>query len=378
MSAYMKIPYAAPRYGPPEVRAVVDVLENPDQIASGPKVRAFERKIAALFGHAHGVMVNSGSSANLLALASLELPKGAKVVTPACTFATTVAPIVQLGLEPVFVDVEADTYMPTVRALYEAALCQQADAILLPLLLGNGAPRRIYYSSVPLIVDSCDTLGCEVPWADAVTTSFYASHVITAAGGGGMVCFQDADHADRARLRAHWGRASTLMDTDDVAERYAGGEYDRKFLFTEMGYNLQPLELQAAFGLKQLTRLGGFLSQRRENFTHLQDGLAPHEDVLVLPRALPGANWLAFPLTVREDAPFTRYALARHLEAHGIQTRPIMAGNILRQPGFQNLGTGEFPVSDSIMDGGLLVGLHQGLGDSEIGFMLDVLRGFLT
>jgi CDP-4-dehydro-6-deoxyglucose reductase, E1 len=373
-----RVPYAGPMWGETEIQAVVDVLRDPSrQIAPGPRVREFEGRVASLFGQRHGVMTNSGSSANLLALASLDLPQGATVLTPALTFATAVAPILQLGLRPVFVDVEPGTYVTGDLSDYAA------HAALVPLLLGNVPDLRPV--ACPLVVDACDTLGNSVPEADVVTTSFYASHVITAAGGGGMVCFpaKDQARADRARLLAYWGRRSTLLPSDAIEDRYvgellAGVEYDTKFLFTEVGFNMQPLELQAAFGLAQLKRLPEFLAVRTRNFAALLHFFSAYEDRFVLPRASPRANWLAFPLTVRPEAGFTRLDFVRHLEAHGIQTRPIMAGNILRQPAYAHLGDPDrYPVADAVMRGGILLGCHQAMGETELMHVMSVAQEFL-
>jgi CDP-6-deoxy-D-xylo-4-hexulose-3-dehydrase len=348
------------------------------QLAAGPKVAEFEERIAEMFGMAHGVMCNSGSSANLLALASLNLPPGSKVLTPALTFATTVAPIVQLGLTPVFVDVEPDTYVLAANAW------EWCDAALVPLLLGN-TPACVddgYPWSVPLVVDACDTLGPVLPHAGIVTTSFYASHIITAMGGGGMACFYDGDRATHARLLANWGRASTLIQTDDIGRRMTdaglGYEYDAKFLFTEVGYNMQATEAQAAFGLAQLESFDWRMAHRRIRFEHLMDVFHPWSEFFVLPKSNGTVNWLAFPLTVRESAPFTRAEFVRHLEAYSIQTRPIMAGNILRQPAFRHLGdASRYPVADSVMRGGLLIGCHQGLTSEHIEYVQEVATSFL-
>lgn len=389
----MKVPYAAPSYGQREIDAVVGVLNNPAQIVAGPKVEAFEDRVCALFGKRHGLMVNSGSSANLLALASLELEPGAEVITPALTFATTVAPILQLGLVPVLVDVDPATFVVTPEAV-RAAITTQTGALMIPLLLGN-VPDMFGLAELglPIIEDSCDTLGAT--WAgrptgyysDISTTSFYASHVITAAGGGGMVCFHEGRREHKARLLAHWGRASSLYGhgraSEDIGLRYShridGEPYDAKFLFVEVGYNMQPLELQAAFGLEQLDRLAGFTALRARHWQTLYDFFAQFPHLFTLPEVLPeaGPNWLAFPIRVRPDAPFTRMEVARYLEGRGIQTRPIMTGNILRQPAFEALGRGEFLGADAVMREGLLLGCHHALTDDQIAFVMMAVEAFV-
>jgi CDP-6-deoxy-D-xylo-4-hexulose-3-dehydrase len=390
----MRIPYASPCYGAEEIKAVVRVLENPRQIGAGPLVAEFEARIAELFAKPHGVMTNSGSSANLLALAALGLPRGSEVITPALTFSTTVAPILQLGLRPVFVDSEPDTYVVDVDAV-RRAVTERTRALMIPLLLGNVpdmerlreiADERGLY----LIEDSCDTLGARYAgqstgaFADVSTTSFYATHVITCAGGGGLVAFREQRHAERACVLANWGRASVLDGPAEapISARYRalidGRPYDRRFTFLEVGYNLQATELQAAFGLAQLDRLPGFLARRRRNFALLDEHLRDHlSGALGAPHVHPKADpcWLAFPLRVD---PAERQALAAHLESSGIQTRPIMAGNILRQPGFQGAGAGVFPWADDAMRSGLLVGCHQGLADHDITTITGALDEFVA
>jgi len=392
----VKVLYASPCYGPEEIEAVVDVLENPRQIGAGPLVSEFESRIAAMFAKPHAVMTNSGSSANLLALASLALPPGAEVITPALTFSTTVAPILQLGLVPVFVDVEPYSYQVSVRSV-KAALTARSGAIMVPLLLGNvpdlPALRDIAdRAGIFIVEDSCDTLRARYAglasgaYSDVSTTSFYATHVLTCAGGGGVVCFRSEAHARRARMMAHWGRASVLQGYSDasVESRYRmvldETPYDAKFVFFEIGYNLQALELQAAFGLRQVERLDGFLERRRANVARL-DRYVRSTDWLRGPVVHPDAepNWLAYPIRLEclaSDAPHERMRLARHLEAEGVQTRPIMAGNVLRQPAFRGAGTGRFPWADDAMRSGLLVGCHQGLGAEDMGVIIEALEAF--
>jgi CDP-6-deoxy-D-xylo-4-hexulose-3-dehydrase len=268
---------------------------------------------------------------------------------------------------------------------------------MVPLLLGNvpdmPALREIAdRHKLALIEDSCDTLRARYAglpsgaYSDVSTTSFYATHVITCAGGGGMVCFRDEEHARRARMLANWGRASVLEGYADasVESRYRmvldETPYDAKFVFFEVGYNLQALELQAAFGLEQFHRLDGFLAQRRANVAHLDTYVRTTDWLrgpVVHPKAEP--NWLAYPLRVNcsaMDAPSERMRLAVHLEACGIQTRPIMTGNVLRQPAFRAAGSGRFPWADDVMRSGLLVGCHQGLGPDDMGVVVDALEAF--
>jgi CDP-6-deoxy-D-xylo-4-hexulose-3-dehydrase len=263
----------------------------------------------------------------------------------------------------------------------------EADAYLIPSLLGNqpdweGLLDWCKPNRPPVIEDACDMLGHQTQ-ADIVTTSFYASHVITCMGGGGMACFDSRVQADRARLLTYWGRQSTFVRSDEVDSRYVaqfvGVPYDAKFTFPAIGYNLQPIEAQAAFGLVQLDRLSEFRAKRREHFRSLLVFFSQFADMFTLPvPTREDIAWLALPLTVRSDAPFTRLDIVRHLEANGIQTRPIMAGNILRQPGFASLySPHEFPVADDVMRGGFLIGCHQGMSEDDVAYVCGVASDFL-
>jgi len=400
-SENLRVPYARTVFGKEEVKAVARVLANPEKIVAGPNVRDFERKVAKLFGKTQGVMVNSGSSANLIALETLGLAPGSEVITPALTFSTTVAPILQKNLKPVFVDVEPGKYTIDAGKI-ESRITRKTRALMIPSLIGNfpdlARIRRIAKKhKLWFIEDSCDTIGGSFHgkpsgyYSDISTTSFYASHIVTAAGGGGMVCFRDAGLARRARVLANWGRQSTLFGfyekSEELKRRFSnklhGKPYDAKFIFSEVGYNLQPLELAAAFGLEQLKRLPGFMALRRHNFNEFLRFFKNYENYFVLPRELPRARviWLAFPLVVKKGAPFTRYEITRYLEEQNIQTRPVMTGNILRQPGFEKVFKGEragdYPLADYIMENAFLIGCHQALTAKHINRVKSVFKEFL-
>ncbi len=397
----LRVSYATTRYGKEEVRAVLDVLRNPTKIVAGLRVHIFEKKIAKLFGKRFGIMVNSGSSANLLALSSLNLPKGSEVITPALTFSTTLAPIVQLGLTPVFADVEPGKYIINIHDV-EKLITKKTKALMIPLLLGNvpdlaqlrnlAKKHNLYF-----IEDSCDTLGTRFynkptgVYSDVSTTSFYASHIITAAGRGGMVLFNGPLLARRALLMANWGRESTLYgaheQSEEIKKRFrktiAGKRYDGKFIFSEIGYNFQPTEIEAAFGLEQLKKLPDIEKKRKKNFKRLFSFFQQYNKYFILPQSDPRAevNWLAFPLTLRKEAPFSRFDLSIYLEKHNIQTRPIFTGNVLRQPGFahieKRIQRGGYPISDHIMQNGILVGCHHGLEENHLSHLENVFRNFL-
>jgi len=387
----MRVHYAQAVFGAEEIDAVVEVLRNrPLSLMEGPSVAQFEREVAALFGKPHGLMVNSGSSANTLAIASLDLPAGSEVITPALTFSTSVAPIVQQGLVPAFVDVEADTYNIDAAGV-EAMVSPRTRALLVPNLIGNlpdwHALREIADRHGLLVVeDSADTLGSLIrgvptgTLSDISTTSFYASHVVTCAGFGGAVSFCRADLAHRAKLLRGWGRASSVLNNAESADSRFGAtvdgiEYDAKFVFEAIGYNFLPSEIAAAFGLVQLQRLPTYLERRRKNFARLREFFAQYEHWFVLPRQRPEVDtaWLAVPLTIRAEAPFTRREFQVFMESRDIQTRTVFTGNILRQPGFAGISRREsdngYPGADAVMRGGVLLGCHQGMTEEQIDFL---------
>lgn len=396
----MRVLYAQAVFGQDEIDAVLDVLRHRSlTLMDGPAVARFEARVAGLFGKSHGLMVNSGSSANTLALAALDLPVGAEVITPALTFATTVAPICQQGLVPAFVDVEPDTYNIDATQI-EAMVGPRTRALLVPNLIGNlpdwSTIRAIADDHrLRVIEDSADTIGSRYRGAptgdltDISTTSFYASHVVTCAGFGGAVSFNDAELARRAKLLRGWGRASSVIqDSEHARDRFEavvdGIPYDSKFVFEGIGYNFLPSEVAAAFGLVQLDRLDDYRQRRRRHFQRIRAFFSAHEEWFVLPRQNADAEtaWLAVPLLVRDGAPFTRRDLQLHFEADGIQTRTVFTGNILRHPGFQAIqrceSTGGYPNADRVMRGGMLLGCHQGMTEEQIAHVFDSFGRFAS
>lgn len=391
----MRVNYGQSVHGEAEIAAVIEVLSTSTQM--GAKVRAMEAGVAALFAKRHGIMVNSGSSANYLAVELLGLPAGSEVITPALTFATTVAPIARQGLVPAFVDVEEGTYNIDADAI-EAMIGPNTRAMMIPSLIGNLPDwDRIWEIAnrheLMVVEDSADTLGATLRGRSTglrshiSTTSFYGSHVINAAGNGGMLCVNDDTLARSARLLRSWGRTSSLFVDSEAAEsrfdvEVDGIEYDAKFVFEALGYNLEPSELGAAFGLVQLDRLQDNIRRRTENFARQRAFFADYEDWFILPKELPEARtgWLSFPLTLRDDAPFTRREMQIWLEAHDIQTRPVFTGNILRQPAMRSVTYREcpdgYPVADSVMRGGILLACHHGLDDAQIDHMHGTFAAF--
>lgn len=396
----MKVPYAQSVHGEQEINAVVEVLKG--NTAMGPKADLFEKKISTMFGKKYGIMVNSGSSANLLAFEIMDLKPGDEVITPLLTFGTVVAPIIQKGLVPVFIDVEADTYIINPESV-EKAIGPKTKVLMIPSLLGNipnlEALKEIAYKHrLWLVEDSCDTLGGKYAgkptgqYSHITTTSFYGSHIINGAGGGGMIMVHDAALAERLVILRGWGRRSSLYGENAASEllenrfnvELEGIEYDNKFIFSEIGYNFLPLELQAAFALVQLEKLPEFGKLRKDNYAELLEFFKRYEKYFILPRQTENTetNWLAFPVIIRDDAPFNRKQLATFLENKGIQTRPVFTGNVMKQPAFKNiphrLAEKAYPNTDQVMRGGMVFGCHQGLTREQREYIKESVNEFIA
>lgn len=391
----MRVPYGQSVYGEEEIAAVERVLRTTTQM--GAHVRPFEARVAALFNKQHGVMVNSGSSALQLAVELLALPEGSEVITPALTFATTVAPLVRAGLVPAFVDVEPDTFNIDVAQM-EAMITPATRAIMVPSLIGNlpdwdAIAAIAARHKLVVVEDSADTLGATLRGTSTgtrsaiSTTSFYGSHVINCAGNGGMLCMDRDDWADEARLLRSWGRSSSLfVESERIENRFdvdvGGIPYDAKFVFSRLGYNLEPSEMGAAFGLVQLDRLDGNITAREVNFTAQRDFFAGYREWFILPRQMEASRtgWLAYPMIVRDDAPFTRRDLQIHFERANVQTRTVFTGNILRQPGFATIQRREspagYPNADQVMRGGMLLACHHGLVPAQLAYLHEVFTRF--
>jgi CDP-6-deoxy-D-xylo-4-hexulose-3-dehydrase len=366
-------------YGEEEIKAVEQCLRDGWLAGFGPRSIEFEEKIAKEFGKKFGVFVNSGSSACLLAVAALDLPKGSKIITPACTFSTTLAPIIQLGYKPVFVDVGLNDYVADIEQVVNA-ITEEVKAIMLPNLIGNKPNWKLLRQilknmgreDIILIEDSADTV-TETLESDISTTSFYASHVITAGGMGGMVMFNDEKYAKRALMFRDWGRIGD--NSEDMSERFAhdvdGLPYDYKFLYGVLGYNMKCSEMSAAFGLVQLERFQTFKNKRRDNIKRYLENLKDVKE-LILPDDSIEPNWLAIPLQTER-----RLELLNFLENNNIQTRVTFAGNVTRHPIYREY-LQEFKNSDLIMKNGFLLGAHHGMGLDDVDYVCDKIKEFFN
>ena len=372
-------PYKFEAYGQEEIDAVVESLKSGWLGGQGPKSIEFEEKIAKRFGKKYGVFVNSGSSACLLAIAALDLPKGTKIITPSCTFATTVAPIIQLGYVPVFVDVDLTTYCANFDQIM-AKITDDTSALMLPNLIGNKPdwPRikkaliDMGREDIYLIEDSADTL-TKTPETDVATTSFYASHVITAGGVGGMVMYNDKKHVTKCLQYRDWGRLGD--DSEIVADRFNhvvdGIPYDHKFLYSVLGYHMKASEMNAAFGIVQLERFKTNAGIRRANFERYLENLKDVKE-LTLPDDSLQPNWLAIPLQTED-----RFALLSFLEENNIQTRVTFAGNVTRHPVYREY-LEDFKNADLIMKNGFLLGAHHGMTLEDVDIVCNKIKEFFN
>ena len=394
---YIRVPYGSTVHGDEEIEAVVNVLKTSTQMSS--KTEKFETKVSKLFSKEYGLMVNSGSSALYVGIESLGLKPQSEVITPALTFATTVGCLVKNSLVPAFVDVSPDTYCINPELILEK-ITDKTKAILAPNLIGNVCQweklREIAdKNNLVLIEDSADCLGATLNglptgyFTDLSITSFYGSHVINGAGNGGMLCTSDKNLYEKAKLLRSWGRSSSLFsDSESIEERFKvnleGIEYDSKFVFEEIGYQLEPSEISAAFALIQLKKLSENTFRRREVFNEHTKFLSEYTNWLSLPKQTESSEtgWLAYPLVINMEAPFSRRDLQIFLENRNIQTRVVFTGNILRQPGFKSIKcvgkADDFVVADQVMKGGMLLACHHGLNQEHLDHIHNSLKLFFS
>ena len=395
-----KVYYGKAVYNSKEINAVTKVLRNESlTLIDGKYVKKLERNVSKIFGKKYGLMVNSGSSANLLALSSLKLRKGGEVITPTLTFSTTVAPIYQLGLIPHFVGVLENKFIVDTDQIANA-INKNTVAIMIPNLLGNRPDwKKISKSAkknkIPLIEDSADTIGYKInkkntgKLSNIVTNSFYASHIICGAGFGGIVCFNDYKNYNHAKLLRGWGRSSaTFNESESAKKRFdikiSGIDYDKKYIFNEFGYNFLPSEMSAAFALEQLKKLKKNIILRNRNFLFLKNFFSKYKKYFKLPEVHRSVNtpWLAFPIVIRNNKKFNRKELQIYFEDSNIQTRTIFTGNILKQPVMKNKKflkqKGSEIVSNDVMKNGILIGCHHGMKSKDLNYICKTFEKFVN
>ena len=405
-----RIPYAGRVYDHEEIEALTDsALEF--WLTAGRYAAAFEKGLASFLGTRHALAVNSGSAANLLAFMALTSPllgdravrPGDEIITVAAGFPTTVAPILQYGAVPVFVDVTIPQYNIDVTRL-EEALSPKTRAVMLAHTLGNPFDLRTVKDfcerhGLWLIEDNCDALGsryaldgeqrCTGTIGDIGTSSFYPPHHMTM-GEGGAVYTRDPLLFRILRSLRDWGRDCVCLPGEDgfCGHRFDGqyGElpkgYDHKYVYSHFGYNLKVTDMQAAVGCAQLKKLPSFIEKRRRNFAHLKAALCSVADKLILPEPCPHSepSWFGFLLTCREGV--AREPIVRALEAHGIQTRMLFAGNLVKHPCFDSLRearsgyriVGELTETDRIMNDTFWLGVYPGMTEAQLDYMAEVLQ----
>ncbi len=410
-----RISYAGRVFDQEELHALVDAsLEF--WLTAGRFTRRFESELADYLGVKYCSLVNSGSSANLLAFTALTSPllgerrvrKGDEVITAAAGFPTTIAPIIQCGAIPVFVDIELPQYNVSLAAL-EQALSPKTKAVMLAHTLGNPFPlaeilRFCDEHSLWLVEDNCDALGSEClidgQWKKTGsvghigTSSFYPPHHITMGEGGAVYTSDPLLHRIVNSLR-DWGRDCWCPPgrDDTCGYRFKGrfGElpegYDHKYVYSHLGYNLKATDMQAAVGCAQLRKLDGFVKARRKNWRYLREALDELSDILLLPEEAPDsrASWFGFLITVKENAPFRREELVRHLESKNIQTRNLFAGNMLRQPCFDELRrtgegyrvAGDLQNTDAVMERTFWIGVYPGMTEEKLQYMVEAIQWFI-
>ncbi|MCG2825364.1 MAG: lipopolysaccharide biosynthesis protein RfbH [Thermoplasmatales archaeon] len=404
-----RINYAGTVSNEKEAISMLDAILD-GWLGLGPKAREFSKAFSEYLGVSKTCLVNSGSSANLLSISALmskkikgPLEKGDEVITSAVTFPTTLNPIIQNALKPVFVDVELGTYNVDVEKLKEA-ITDKTRLIMLPHTLGNPNNMDAIMDiaedyNLYLIEDNCDALGSEFngkktgSFGVLSTCSFYPAHHITT-GEGGAVSIPKEDPLLYRVVRSlrDWGR-DCWCESDEKSINGACGrrfewlidgiKYDHKYIYSHIGYNLKPTEIQAAMGLEQLKKLDEFNDKRKRNFKYLYENLKKYEDYIILPKKHEKADpaWFAFPITLKEDAPFSRIEIIKFLEENKIQTRLIFGGNITKQPAYKGC---EFKIhsslgnSDQIMKNAFFIGVYPGIGESELQYIIQVFEAFFS
>lgn len=400
------IPYAGRVFDADEVKTLVEAALD-FWLTSGRFAEQFEREFAQFFGVKYALLCNSGSSANLLALSALtsrklgerRLQPGDEVITVATGFPSTVNPIIQNRLVPVFLDIELPTYNLNVRLL-EQARSPRTRAMMVAHTLGNPFQAKIVQAfarqhTLWLIEDNCDAVGSRYDgqltgtFGDLATVSFYPAHHMTM-GEGGCVLTNDPQLKVIIESFRDWGRDCYCEPgKDNTCGRRFDWQlgslphgYDHKFIYSHLGYNLKATDMQAAVGVAQLRKLPRFIEARRRNWHSLYEGLKRYEEFFVLPEPTPGSDpsWFGFLLTVREDAPFSRREFTRYLEDHKIATRMLFGGNLTRQPAYQQetyRTIGSLDVSDTVMNQTFWIGVYPGLTTEMLEYILSVFDTFL-
>jgi len=390
----MKVSLHEPSFGDDEIEAAVTQMRT-THVTMGKQVKAFEKQCASYFGSEYALMCNSGSSANLLAIAALSNPawpnhmvRGDEVIVPALSWATTVWPIIQHGLIPVFVDCDLATYNFDYDKL-EAAITEKTKAIMVVHVYGNPCDMDIIMGlakkyGLYVIEDTCESMGAVFDtrmvgtFGDVGTMSLYYSHHITTFEGG--LCFGKLEIIDFMRiLRAHgWSRESDFHA--GFAEKYP--EIDPRFIFVNIGYNLRPTEVQAVMGMQQLPKLDGFIMKRKAAWAHYRRELDEYGQHFLFQEEQENgyASWFGFGIVLTPTCPFTLKEITSFLQSRGIETRPIIAGNMARHPAlkmYEHRISGALDNCDTIMNRGFAIGCHQAIDAESQEYVIAAFREFM-
>ena len=402
-----RVLYAGAVFDAKEASSMVDSILK-GWFGLGPKAREFTEMLSKYLGVSKTVLVNSGSSANLLALLALRskknekpIEKGAEIITPAVTFPTTFNPILQTDLTPMIVDVDVETYNINIEQLKES-ISSKTRAIMLPHTLGNPNDMDAIMDIVEdhdlyLIEDNCDALGSEFggkktgSFGIMSTYSFYPAHHITMGEGGAVAITKNDTQLYRTIVSLRdWGR-DCWCESDEKSLNGAckkrldweidGIKYDHRYIYSHIGYNLKPTEIMTAMCLEQLKRLDDFNKKRRKNFQYLYSHLEKYSDCLIMPVKHKKANpsWFAFPITVKQDAGFSREDITTYLEAKGVMTRLVFAGDITKQPAYKDIKfktSGPLANSKIVMKNSFFVGVYPGLDEPRLKYMVEIFDRF--
>lgn len=401
------IPYAGRIFDECELISLVDASLD-FWLTHGRYSKRFERGLASFLGVNHCLLTNSGSSANLLAVSALTSPKlgerqlkaGDEVITTACGFPTTLNPILQNNLVPVFIDIEPGTYNILVDKI-EGALSEKTKAIVIPHTLGNPADLEKIMEIVSkhdlwFIEDNCDALGSRYQgrytgtFGHISTCSFYPAHHITMGEGGAVLTDDPLLNRIIGSFR-DWGRDCWCgPGCDNSCNKRFGWQlgdlpfgYDHKYIYSHIGYNLKVTEMQAAIGVEQLKKLPGFIQKRKDNFATLLHGLKEYEDFLILPRPTDKSDpsWFGFPIMVCDDAPFTRRDIATYLEEHKIATRMLFGGNLLKQPAYSGISHrigGSLETTERVMNNLFWIGVYPGIDKKQNEYIQSAFNQFFN
>jgi CDP-6-deoxy-D-xylo-4-hexulose-3-dehydrase len=408
------VQYAGPYFSSKEYTAAVKTLLG-EWLVLGAEAIKFENRFPKLFGKKYGLLVNSGSSANLLMMAAMtskrgyNLPKGTKVITPIAGFPTTVAPIFQLGFTPIFVDIELETLNLDLNQVEQACIDNpDAKIITFAHVLGNPPNMNRLMEIVEkykliLLEDCCDALGTTFEgkplgsFGEMASCSFYPAHHITM-GEGGFVAFNTMENERIVRSFREWGRGCYCVGKQNLLENGAckcrfnnwlpslpNEIFDHKYVYEEIGYNVKPIELQASIGLVQMEKLEEIGIKRRENYKNLFASFSKYKQYFHLHEAQPGADvdWFAFPVTVKDEAPFKRSDICQFLESHKIQTRPYFAGNIMLQPAYTHLVDPKeviekYPVARKVTTDTFFLGTSPVINKEKTDYIETILDKFIA